>query len=438
MAENCSEETGFEPAGVAAPNDATSLSRLYEAAVARAAAGDLPDALRLGHQLLAACTETYGDEHPETLGTAILVASWRLTGGDVSGGLDMIRHLVPVATRVIGAEHPSTVAARHTLATGEMASGLSPAEALPMWVTLYGDEQRVLGLDHQCTLSSRHQIGELRRRLGDRIGARDELTGAARDTQRVLGDENPDGLAVQLAAAVCLAEAGDTVEATTELDRMIPVLNKVLGYDHRSTLLARHTRLLCLPPPGEGGLLDRVSDWELLVDDEIRALGEDDELAAAGRATLEEQRAAWRDRSETLSDVANELLIEFEIEDTDSEWDPDRPWGDPGSLDEDGKAHVSEGVATELARLDDALAIVIAAKKAVLQAFRDFGDGSASYLGRRYELAHTLWRVHEFEAARAWTDPLITECVALLGEDHPLTEAARSLLVVIDQRLWWT
>lgn len=104
MAENCSEETGFEPAGVAAPNDATSLSRLYEAAVARAAAGDLPDALRLGHQLLAACTEIYGDEHPETLGTAILVASWRLTGGDVSGGLDMIRHLVPVATRVIGAE----------------------------------------------------------------------------------------------------------------------------------------------------------------------------------------------------------------------------------------------------------------------------------------------------------------------------------------------
>ncbi len=437
MSESRSEGSTLGPSGGTACNGATSLSQLYEAAIARAAAGDLPDALRLSNQLLIACTETYGEEHPETLGTAILVASWRLVIGDVSGGLEMIQDLVPVATRVLGAEHPSTVAARHTLATGEMARGLSPAEALPMWITLYGDEQRVLGVDHHCTLSSRHQIGEIRRRLGDRIGARDELTSAARDTRRVLGDNHPDGLPVQLAAAICLAEAGDTAGAVTELDRLIPVLNSALGHDHRSTLLARHTRTLCLPAPGEDGLLDRVSDWEVLVDDEIRVLGDEDELTVAGRATLEEQRAAWRERAEVLSDVATELLIEFEIEDTDGEWDPDRPWGDPGSLDEDGKAHVAEGVATELARSEAAIATVIAAKTAVSQALRDFGDGSQSYLGRRYELAHTLWRVHEFEAARARTEPLITECSTLLGDDHPLTQAARSLLVVIEERRWW-
>ncbi len=410
---------------------------MYEAAVASAAAGDLQGALGLGDQVLAACTETYGDEHPETLGTATLVSSWRLTVGDVAAGLDMIRTVVPTATRVLGAEHPNTVAARHTLATGETARGLSPAEALPMWVALYGAEQRVFGLDHQCTLGARHQIGELRRQLGDPVGARDELASAARDTRRVFGDDHPDSLPVQLAAAICLGEAGDAAGAINEFDRLIPALSAVLGYAHRSTLLARHTRTLWLPPPGEGELLDRVSDWEVLVDDEIQALGDEDDLTVAARTTLEEQRAAWRERREVLSDVANELLIEFEIEDTDGEWDSDRPWGDPGSLDEDSKAHVAEGVATELARLDAALAAVVEAKKAVVQALRDFGDGSQPYLGRRYELAHTLWRHQEFDAARARTEPLIAECSTLLGDDHPLTQAARSLLVVIDQRLRW-
>jgi hypothetical protein len=414
---------------------ATSPTALYEAATASAAAGDFDNALRYGAQFVALHTEANGERHPDTLAIAALIPSWRLGAGDVSGALAAARETVPTAIEVLGADHPSTVAARHTLACCDPELGLNPAAALPVWVALYGDEQRLFGIDHPSTLGARHQVGELRRQLGDRIGARDELTAAALGMRHALGDHHPDSLAVQLAAAVCVGEAGDTAAAVSEFNRLIPLLTSVLGYDHQHTLLARHTRALWLPPT-DGQVLDRVSDWEVLVDDEARALGEQHHLTVAGRQTLAEQRIAWQETLETQDDVSNELLIEFEIEDRGLEFDPERPWGDFGGLDEEGKDSVAEHAADIRAELEDLMDAVVDAKKAVAQAVRESGTASRTYLSRRYELAHTLWRGHEFDSARAWTQPLITECSTLLGDDDPLTKAALALFAVIEERRW--
>lgn len=411
------------------------LSTLYEAATASAAAGEFDNALRYGAELLAARTEAMGDRHPETLMIAALIPSWRLGVGDASGALQAAREIVPIATEVLGAAHPSTISARHILACCDPELGLNPTEALPVWVALYGDEQRVFGTEHHSTLGARHQIGEMRRQLGDRIGARDELTATAQAMRQTLGDDHPDSVAVQLAAAICVGEAGDTAAAVREFDRLIPMLTSVLGYDHQHTLLARHTRALWLPPT-DGQILDRVSDWVVLLDDEVRALGEQHDLTVACRQALAEQRIAWQETLDTQDDVSNELLIEFEIEDRGLEFDPERPWGDPGSLDEDGRDSVAEHAAEIRAELEDSMAAVVNAKKSVGQAIRESGTASRGCLSRRYEVAHTLWRSHEFDSARAWAEPLITECSTLLGDDDPLTQAARSLLEVILERRW--
>lgn len=410
-------------------------STLYEAAAASAAAGDFESALRYGAQILTAHTEALGERHPDTLAIAALIPSWRLGAGDISGALDAAREVVPAATEVLGADHPSTVSARHILACSDPELGLNPAEALPVWVALYGDEQRVFGTEHHSTLGARHQIGELRRQLGDRIGARDELTATALGMRQTLGDHHPDSVAVQLAAAICVGEAGDIAAAVSEFDRLIPVLTSVLGYDHQHTLLARHTRALWLPP-AESQVLDRVSDWEVLVDDEVRALGEQHDLTVAGRQMLAEQRIAWQETLDTQDEVSTELLIEFEIEDRDLDFNPERPWGDFGTLDEDGRDSVAEHAEEIRAELEDMMNAVVDAKKSVGQAIRESGTASRTCLSRRYELAHTLWRGHEFDSARAWTEPLIAECSTLLGDDDPLTQAARSLLGVIQERRW--
>ena len=393
MSESSSEATGFV-SGVADPAPgAPSLNALQEAAMASATAGDLHSAVQLGTQLLTALAETAGENHPDTLMIAVLLAGWRLNIGDVPSALSAARELLPTATQVLGPDHPSTLAARHTLACCDSALGVTPSEALPIWVALYGDEQRVFGPEHHSTLGARHQIGELRRQLGDRIGARDELIAAAYGIRRTLGDQHPESVAVQLTAAVCVGEAGDTVAAVREFDRLIPLLTAVLGYDHQHTLLARHTRALWLTPAGED-LLDQVSDWEVLVDDEMRALGEHNQLSVTGRQTLQDQRAVWQ---------------QF--------------------LDERGGEPTGEA-RSELAELMNA---VVEAKTSVAQAIRESGAASEAALRRRLELADLLRRGHRFEAARIRAEALAVDCSAVLGEAHPLTQAAHSLLTAVDR-----
>lgn len=431
MSESDSDKIGFTPCEADQSAGDASLGALQEAAMASSASGDLHNAVRLGTQLLTALTETSGEHHPDTLSMAVLLAGWRLNTGDVSSALTTVRELIPTATQLLGRDHPSTLAARHVLACGDAMLGVTPAEALPVWVALYGDEQRVLGPEHHSTLGARHQIGELRRQLGDRIGARDELAAAALGIRRTLGDQHPESLAVQLTAAVCLGEAGDTAAAVTDFDRLIPLLAAVLGYDHQHTLLARHTRALWLPA-GEGDLLDRVSDWEVLVDDEVRALGENNQLTMAGWETLREQRTAWQHFLDEYSAVATEVSFDFEIDDAAGEFDPRRPWGDPGALDADGRERAIENAGQVRAEMAQLMTAVLQAKKSVAQATRLSGPASEAALQRRFELADLLRRGRRLDAARARTNALISDCSAVLGAEHSLTLAAHALHRVID------
>ncbi len=394
--------------GVTDPSAAgSSLSGLQDAAMASAAAGDLHTAVQLGSELLTVLTDTAGEYHPDTLIVAVLLAGWRLNIGDVGTALTTVRELIPITTQVLGADHPSTLAARHTLACGDAALGVTPAEALPVWVALYGDEQRVFGPDHHSTLGARHQIGELRRQLGDRIGARDELVASAHGIRRTLGDQHPESLAVQLTAAVCVGEAGDAAAAVVEFDRLIPLLTAVLGYDHQHTLLARHTRALWRESGGDD-LLEQVSDWEVLVDDEMLALGEHNQLTATGRQTLQDQRAAWQ-----------QFLDEDGAVTTEASFDGDEP-----------ATKNAHQVRAEMAELMNA---VVQAKKLVAQTTRESGPASEASLLRRFELADLLRRRCRLDAAQTRTEALVVECSAVLGTDHPLTQAANSLLGVISR-----
>lgn len=397
MNEMSSPATEFVSATADASSGGPSLSALQEEAMASAAAGDLPNAVQLGTQLLTALTQTAGEHHPDTLIVAVLLAGWRYNVGDVSTALTTVRELIPTATQVLGWDHPSTLAGRHIFACGDSALGLTPAEALPVWVALYGDEQRVFGPEHHSTLGARHQIGELRRQLGDRIGARDELMAAAQGIRRTLGDQHPESLAVQLTAAVCVGEAGDAAAAVTEFDRLIPLLTAVLGYDHQHTLLARHTRALWLTPGGQDAV-EQLSDWEVLVDDEMRALGEHNPLTITGRQTLQDQRTAWQ-----------HFLDDYRAQ--------------PGS------AENADDVRYGPAEL---MNTVVQAKMLVAQATRQSGPASEASLTRRLELADLLRRGHRPDAARLRAEALAADCAAVLGEEHSLTQAAHSLLRVIE------
>ncbi|MFA5607755.1 MAG: tetratricopeptide repeat protein [Leucobacter sp.] len=338
------------------------------------AARDPETAMRTAEELLAARRSELGATHPDTVMTAVAAATWRFHAGDVAAAVQELRALIPTAAAVLGDDDLGTLGARHIVASYPDGTDPSPAQRLAGWLELYADEQRVLGAEHPTTLAARNQVAVLRRELGDRIGARDESAAVVEAQRRVLGESHPDTLTGRFTAAMCLGEASDGAAALAEIKALIPLLAATFGHDHQNTLAARQTSALWSAEDG-GDPLDRLSEWEVLVDDLTRALGERHPLTVAADQTRAEQRARW---------------------------EPDGA--------------------------DGLLAGVVETKRALGQALRADGPNSEAALRCRYDLTQRFLRGLRFDAARPHAESLVRDSAAALGEDHELTSAARRLL----------
>ncbi|CAJ1579856.1 tetratricopeptide repeat protein [[Mycobacterium] wendilense] len=346
------------------------------------AARDPAEALQTAEALLEARRSELGATHPDTVTTAVAAATWRFHSGDVAGGVEQLRALLPTVVAVLGADDLGTLAARHIVASYPDGADPSPARRLVGWLELYADEQRVLGADHPTTLAARNQIALLRRELGDRIGARDESAAVVEAQRRVLGETHPDTLTGRLSAAMCLGEASDGAAALAAINALIPLLGAAFGYDHQNTLAARQTSALWSAEDG-GDLLERFSEWEVLVEDLTGALGERHPLTVAAVAARDEHRDQWEQQG-----------------------------------------HEAAGL----------LAGVVDAKREAGRTLRADGPGSVAHLRCRYDLAQRFLRGLRFEAAQRHAEALIADSSTALGDDHELTVAARRLLDEIAER----
>src|ERR1035438_2669621 len=82
---------------------------MYQVARYLGASGSYAAALAVQQQVLHACEETWGAEHPDTLTARDYLAAWTGDAGDAAGARDQYAALVPVRERVSGAEHPDTL-----------------------------------------------------------------------------------------------------------------------------------------------------------------------------------------------------------------------------------------------------------------------------------------------------------------------------------------
>ena len=346
------------------------------------AARDPETAMRAAEELHTARSSELGAAHPDTVMTAVAAATWRFHAGDVAGGVEQLRALMPTAAAVLGDDDLGTLGARHIVASYPDGTEPSPARRLVGWLELYADEQRVLGAEHPTTLAARNQVAVLRRELGDRIGARDESAAVVEAQRRVLGEDHPDTLTGRFTAAMCLGEASDGAAALAEITALIPLLAATFGHDHQNTLAARQTSALWSAEDG-GDPLDRLSEWEVLVDDLTRALGERHPLTVAAVAARGEHRNQWEQQG-----------------------------------------HEAAGL----------LAGVVEAKREAGRTLRAEGPGSVDHLRCRYDLAQRFLRGLRFEAAQRHAEALISDSSTALGTDHELTLAARRLRDEIAER----
>lgn len=415
------------------PHHESTLTALLALASARWTAGDSLGAVHDAGQVVAVRRETLGDEHPSTLGVAGLVAIWRYHRGD-EGSVDELRELVPVMTRVLGAEQADTLWVTHTLAAAEDAGG-DPAARLLRWVQLCGAETRVFGPRNELTLAAAFGVAQARHDLGDPFGASTDALIVVGYRRRLLGEHHPHTLAAQLSRLTWLGEAeGINDHTLNEFDELIVALQNTLGHDHEHTLIARYNRAVWTPETADE--VERVSEWEVLAEDLARVLGEQHPVTVEAAQRLGAARAEWEDSVNETRNIAFDLFVDAESEDREIDVMPGRDWMDPGNLDDDAVAKVAEDADEQRSERVDLMEHAVEVKRALARCARTLGNDHIETLQWRYYLAWWLWNGHEFDPAAARTRKLIDDGGRVLGEDHPLIDATRTLDHHITNRVW--
>lgn len=408
-----------EPSGTT--DDPASLNALLAVAAARQNAGDLRGALRNAIEVHEARRTTLGNDHPDTLAVAWLVVSWRYELGE-AGAVEAIRDLLPTMRRVLGPEHRDTLWAQHTLAAIDD-SATDPADRLLRWVHLCGADTRAFGARHPLTLAAAYGAALARRDLGDPYGASMEALVVHQHRVRLLGELHPETLAARLAQVSWHGEAmGVTAKTLTDLDDLIPVLEKVLGHDDPTTLTARYTRALWTPESADN-TMERISEWEVLAEDLARGRGDADPLTLSALDKRAAARTEWQDRLEATRDIAYSLEFQEQSD-------------DPHCPDAEAESRAADAADEEESEQVHFFECVLTAKKALSQCARSAGNDAHQTLLWRYYLAWCLWAGHEFGSAGQRARRLVKDSTTIVGEDHPLTEAARNLLSFSDTQAW--
>ncbi|MBU9766929.1 hypothetical protein FR943_24180 [Mycobacterium sp. TNTM28] len=372
-------------------------------------------------EVLEARRATLGNDHPDTLAVAWLVASWRHNLGE-AGAVEALRDLLPTMMRVLGAEHHDTLWARHTLAAIDDGA-TDPADRLLRWVHLCGADTRVFGVRHELTLAAAYGAALARRDLGDPYGASMEALVVYRHRLRLLGEHHPETLAARLAHVSWHGEAmGVTAKTLDDLDDLIPVLENALGHDDLTTLTARYTRAVWTQESADNQM-ERISEWEVLAADLARVRGEADPLTVSALERRDAARAEWQAVLEVTRDIAYSLEFEERSDDPDCpDAEAETRATDAADEEESDQAYFFESVLT--------------AKRALSQCARGAGNDAYQTLLWRYYLGWCLWAGHEFGSAGQRARRLVEDSTIILGEDDPLTDAARTLLSFNETQAW--
>ena len=172
--------------------------------------------------------------------------------------------------RVLGLDHPDTLTSRNNLANAYQAAGRLD-EAISLHEQTLADYERVLGPDHPSTLQSRNNLANAYQDAGrlDEAISLHEQTLATRE--RVLGLDHPDTLQSRYNLANAYQAAGRTDEAISLHEQTLADYERVLDPDHPSTLQSRHS--LAIAYRTVGRLDEAISLHEQTLADYERVLG---------------------------------------------------------------------------------------------------------------------------------------------------------------------
>jgi tetratricopeptide (TPR) repeat protein len=172
-----------------------------------------------------------GDEAPETLKAASLLAGVIERQGYYKESEQIFREVLETQTRILGEEHPDTLLTMDGLAISLWRQGLY-REAEELHLKVLETQRRVQGEDHIDTLKSMVHLGTVYWHMNRLDEAESWLGEALERERRVLGEQHPETLKVMNNLSLVLEGRGLYGEAEELLRETVDIQRVVLGYDH--------------------------------------------------------------------------------------------------------------------------------------------------------------------------------------------------------------
>ncbi|MEU4560978.1 FxSxx-COOH system tetratricopeptide repeat protein [Actinoplanes sp. NPDC023936] len=199
--------------------------------------GDAATAEHLNAGLLRRWRITLGEDHPDTLLAAHLLADACRDLGRYENARLLDQDTFERRRAVFGADSPPTLASANSLAVDLFLLG-RPEQARVLDEQIVAGMRRLMGDDHPDTLVS---VGNLARDLSA-LGRYEEARALDEDVlarrRRVLGEEHPDTLMSASNVARVLSVLGEHRSAREVDEEILAIRRRVLGEDHPDTLVS--------------------------------------------------------------------------------------------------------------------------------------------------------------------------------------------------------
>jgi len=197
--------------------------------------GEYPESRDQLERALALRRKALGNENPQTLNTAYLLAWVAKDQGKYAEAESLYSQTLEIQRRVLGPEHPDTLRSMQGLAVLYSDQGkYAQAEALSSQALEI--RQRVLGPEHPDTLRSMAGLARLyyaQNKYAEAAALRNKVLDVER---RVLGPEHPDTVAGMGNLAAVYQQQGKYAEAEALYRQTLEIQRRVLGSAHPDTL----------------------------------------------------------------------------------------------------------------------------------------------------------------------------------------------------------
>ncbi|MFF4617729.1 tetratricopeptide repeat protein [Nonomuraea jabiensis] len=333
------------------------------------------------------------------------------TQGAIARAISYFERARTASERVLGVDHLDTLSTRNNLAAAYLEAG-DLSRTIPLFEATLADTERVLGPDHPDTLTSRNNLAAAYHAAGDPGRAVPLLEATLADRERVLGVDHPDTLASRNNLARVYREAGKLGRTIPLYEATLADTERVLGPDHPDTLTSRNNLAAAYRDAGDLGRA--IPLLEATLADSERVLGVDHPGTLASRNNL---AAAYR----SAGDLGRAIpLYEAALGDCERVLGVDHP-DTLASRNYLASAYDSVG---DLGRAIPLYEAALADCERVLSVDHPYTLASRNNLAAAYQTAGDLDRAI----------PLLKATLAdrerVLGVDHPDTLQSRNNLAV--------